>query len=161
MQSSEVAKTYDIRNWHSRSSSFSIILIEIIVIHCILIRLGDLKRCKIRWQWLLYVESFHCWWIMREIKTSGNSFLCLLINCIMTWHEKNSTSIYSKSLTTVLIWASKISFGLVFFLATSLTGLVLWKIYIAKTVVFIERARNYYLSFFVNCEKLHMKLNKY
>jgi len=79
----------------------------------------------------------------------------------MTWHEKNSTSIYSKSLTTVLIWASKISFGLVFFLATSLTGLVLWKIYIAKTVVFIERARKYYLSFFVNCEKLHMKLNKY
>jgi len=21
---------------------------------------------------------FHCWWIRREIKTSGNSFLCLL-----------------------------------------------------------------------------------
>jgi len=29
--------------------------------------------------------------------------------------KKNSTSIYSQSLTTILIWASKISFGLVIF----------------------------------------------
>ena len=52
---------------------------------------------------------------MRKIKTSGSSFLCLLIICIMKWNEKNSTSIHSQSLTTILIWASKISFGLVLF----------------------------------------------
>jgi len=32
----------------------------------------------------------HCWWIMREIKTSGNSFLCLIIICIMTLHEETA-----------------------------------------------------------------------
>ena len=47
-----------IGNWRPRSSLFSVVFIEIIVIHYILIRLDDLNRCKIRWQWLLYVGSF-------------------------------------------------------------------------------------------------------
>ena len=64
MQTSDLGETYDNAKRRPRTSLFSVVFIEIVVIYCILIMLDDLNQCHMR-------KCFFFKWPKNALKPSG------------------------------------------------------------------------------------------